>query len=199
MDSLVSKVAQDLTGRQNDQEAVACATRFLKACCESKKHTPTSTLPDIVELSVALNDGALYDAAVKAGYDHAAFQRALARLVEKEYSERADPTSFGAEDWDAWYATFFFHLSPVLVLTSPSPRVGEVVTHAKFLTPLRSVLSSFASQLEHAHLQASFRSWKDATLTTQLDTKSELEVGDDVFVLDIMSARHNDVEWLTTR
>jgi hypothetical protein len=173
----------------------------MKACCGSWKHRPTSTLPQIVEWGLELNDDALYDAAVKAGYNHANVQRALARLVEKEYSERADPKSFGAEDWDAWYAKLFSSrsISPVLLLTSLSPRLGVVVRDVQSLTLLRSALSSFASQIGDARLEASFRSWNDATLTTRLETKSELEVGDDGFILDVMSARHDDVEWLTTR
>jgi len=80
VDVLVSELARDFRRRPNDKAAVAHATQFMKACCGSRKHVPTSTLPQMVEWGVKFDD-ALYDAAVKAGQDRPDVQRVVARLV----------------------------------------------------------------------------------------------------------------------
>ncbi|KAK7403543.1 hypothetical protein QQX98_010678 [Neonectria punicea] len=199
VDALISELAQDFENRPDD-EAVTCATRFMKACFRNWKHTPKSTLPQMVQWGVALGDDALYKAAVKAGHHQPPTQKAVARLVEKEYSERANPDGFTAQDWDKWYADFYLvSLLLSLVLTNPTLRLGVVVKTVHSITWLRTILSQIASYLEDTQLQASFSSWKDATLMTQLETKPQLEDHDHDIVIDAMLAHHNDAEWLTTR
>ena len=168
-DSLITKIAQDVVDSHGDKEARACATRFMKACCASEKHRPTSTLPQMVQWGVELDDDALYDAAVKAGYGQGDVQQALARLLEKEHSRRANPKGFGNQDWDGWYAlsfslSLFLTFCAVLTTLSLSRRLGVIVHHVPSLTRLGSVLSRFASKLGDAGIEASFYRWKDATL-----------------------------------
>ena len=90
-------------------------------------------------------------------------------------------------------------LPPFLALTYLSPSFGAVVKAVPSLTQLHSDLSCFTSQLGDAHLEASFRDWKEAALETQLETKPQFEDGDQTFILEVMGARHDDIEWLTTR
>ena len=123
MDDLILEVMRDLTARRDNKEVVASATRFMIACCESEKHTPSSTLPQIVEWGLNIEDAALYKAAVRAGFG----QEQLARLVNEEYAKHAPESKrFGDKEWETWYANvFFFH---VLSLRWPlTGRLGLVL------------------------------------------------------------------------
>ncbi len=100
MDALLSEVVQDLKNRQDDEETVAYATHFMKACCECGKHRPASTLPQIVDWGLALGDSALYDAAVTAGYHQPNVQQLLARHIEQDFSELPELEEVRDEEWE---------------------------------------------------------------------------------------------------
>ncbi|KPM41799.1 hypothetical protein AK830_g4682 [Neonectria ditissima] len=178
VDALVSEVARDFKNRPDDDEAVACAVQVIKKCYENKKHQSSSTLPQMIQWSVTLNNDTLYEAAVAVGKYRPQVQQAIARLVEKEYTKCADPQSFEGQVWDKWLGTF--------------------VKDTDSITWLEQALSTFSSYLQDTQLKASFQSWKSATLTTQLETRPQLKDGDHDFVINAMSAHHNNTEWFTT-
>ncbi|OAA34201.1 hypothetical protein NOR_08602 [Metarhizium rileyi] len=178
VDALISEVVQDLKNRQDDKETVAYTTHFMKACCESKKHRPKSTLPQILDWGLALGDGALYEAAVKAGHDQPKVQKTLARHIEKDFSKRAELGDSEDEQWNKW--------------------LGVVVKNVQSLTLLQSSLHGFASRIGNC-LEPSFQSWKEVTLMTQFKTKPQLQEADHDFILDLMEDHHDNMDWLSTR
>lgn len=107
VDALISEVVQDLNNQQDDEGTVTYAAHFMKECCESSNHRPKSTLPQIVEWSVKLDNRPLYETAVKVGFFQQGVQKALARLIEQDSSKRADPEGFGAKEWNEWYVILF--------------------------------------------------------------------------------------------
>ncbi|ATY63069.1 hypothetical protein A9K55_009334 [Cordyceps militaris] len=178
VDALVSEVLHDLENHQDGDQSVAYATSFIKACCESARHKPASTLPRILDCALAVNSSALYEAALKAGCHLAHVQKTLARHIEQDFSRRAEPGDFENEEWSKW--------------------LGVVVKKDMSLTSLQSILHGLAFHFS-ARLKPSFRSWEEATLETQLKTKPQLDLGDHEFIMKLIQAHHADIEWLSTR
>ncbi len=102
MDTLISQMIQDLRSRSDDEEVVAYATLFMKACCGNSKHQPKKTIPEIVQWGMKLNDDDLYEAALNAGKDRHDVQQEVARIIENKDPERIDSEGFEAEDYDKW-------------------------------------------------------------------------------------------------